>query len=197
MRESLRCDAIVVGSGAGGAPVAAALAEAGLDVVVLEAGARFETRDFSGEEGEMIARLMTAKGSALVSRVPDAEARGARVVPLARADRIEVAGGGVRAVQATRLDPRTRQPVGFRRRARTRDGGAAVPGARGRGAAQGFCDESGRAFDVAGLYVTDAAALPSNTGANPQITIMANALRIAGGITAARGGRRSDEESVR
>jgi len=60
MSESLRCDAVVVGSGAGGAPVAMALAAAGLDVVVLEAGARFETRDFSGEEGEMIARLMTA-----------------------------------------------------------------------------------------------------------------------------------------
>jgi choline dehydrogenase-like flavoprotein len=39
---------------------------------------------------------------------------------------------------------------------------------------------------VTGLYVTDAAALPSNTGANPQITIMANALRIAEGIAAPR-----------
>ncbi len=38
----------------------------------------------------------------------------------------------------------------------------------------------------AGLYVTDASALPTNTGANPQITIMANALRIAAGIPAAR-----------
>jgi choline dehydrogenase-like flavoprotein len=62
-------------------------------------------------------------------------------------------------------------------------GGAAMVGTR----AQGFCDESGRAFDVGGLYVTDAAALPSNTGANPQITIMANALRVAAGIVAARG----------
>jgi choline dehydrogenase-like flavoprotein len=61
-------------------------------------------------------------------------------------------------------------------------GGAAMGASR----AQGFCDESGRAFDVEGLYVTDAAALPSNTGANPQITIMANALRTAAGIVAAR-----------
>jgi choline dehydrogenase-like flavoprotein len=52
---------------------------------------------------------------------------------------------------------------------------------------RGACDESGRVFGVAGLYVTDASALPGNTGANPQITVQANALRIAAGITAARG----------
>ncbi|MDJ0869934.1 MAG: GMC family oxidoreductase [Myxococcota bacterium] len=43
------------------------------------------------------------------------------------------------------------------------------------------CDETGRVHGLRGLYVTDAAALPSNTGANPQITIMANALRVASG----------------
>ena len=490
----LRCEAVVIGSGAGGAPVALALAEAGLDVVVLEAGPRLETRDFSGEEGEMIARLMTAntardsgmevyagacvggstvvndalcwrppseileswrrdfglpgltdaalapfadrawqavnasptdrehlnrnahrlevgaarlgwsaeamhrnvrgcanlglcnigcpsgaKQSALVTWIPDAEALGVRVVPRARADRIEVEDGRVRAVRATRFDPKSGAPIGTLRvdadvvcvaagvlgtpalllrsglagdtplgrgiqfhssvyvtarfpepvlgfygptmayavtewsdvnghdgpgymlenvtvspsvtasslpgfgaehervmealpylaRAvvvlrdqtrgsveaagdgpaslsyqpvagdleRIRDavtqlarlylaagatevllpvngfapvrseadlaplaaaeftpralsllyavhlfGGAAMGGSR----TQGFCDESGRAFDVAGLYVTDASALPSNTGANPQITILANALRVAAGIAAAR-----------
>jgi choline dehydrogenase-like flavoprotein len=494
MSDALRCDAVVIGSGAGGAPVALALAEAGLEVVVLEAGPRLETRDFSGEEGEMIARLMTAntardsgmevyagacvggstvvndalcwrpppeilaswrdgfgltgltesalapyvdrawrtvnasptdaehmnrnarrleagaarlgwsgeamprnvrgcanlglcnigcpsgaKQSALVTWIPDAEQHGARIVPLARADRIEVEAGRVRAVAATRLDPTTREPAGSLRieagivctaagvlgtpalllrsglgagtplgdavqfhssvyvtarfaepvlgfygptmayavtewsdvhghrgpgfmienvtvspsttaaslpgfgapheqvmealpnlaravvvlRDRTRGriavdgdgpaslsyqpvpedlgrirdaakqiarlylaagasevylpvngiapvrgeselvaldaidfapralsllyavhlfGGAAMGGSRG----VGFCDESGRAFDVEGLYVTDASALPTNTGANPQITIMANALRIAAGIAASR-----------
>jgi choline dehydrogenase-like flavoprotein len=53
----LSCDAIVVGSGAGGAPVAAVLAEAGLDVVLLEVGPRIETREFNGDEGEMTAKL--------------------------------------------------------------------------------------------------------------------------------------------
>jgi len=56
-RERLSADAVVVGSGAGGAPVAAVLAEAGFDVVVLEAGPRVETREFTGDEGEMTAKL--------------------------------------------------------------------------------------------------------------------------------------------
>ena len=51
----------------------------------------------------------------------------------------------------------------------------------------GPCDESGRCGGIRGLYVTDAAVLPSNTGVNPQVTIMANALRIAAGIVALRG----------
>lgn len=60
----LRADAVVVGSGAGGAPAAAALAEAGLEVVLLEGGARWETRDFDGEEARMLARLMKATTAA-------------------------------------------------------------------------------------------------------------------------------------
>lgn len=50
-------DAIVVGTGAGGGPVAAVLAEAGMRVVVLEAGPRFGAGDFTGDEAEMTARL--------------------------------------------------------------------------------------------------------------------------------------------
>ena len=53
----LSADVVVIGSGAGGAPVAAVLAESGRSVVVLEAGPRFETRDFTGDEAEMTARL--------------------------------------------------------------------------------------------------------------------------------------------
>lgn len=46
----------------------------------------------------------------------------------------------------------------------------------------GVCDERGAVFGTRGLYVADASALPSNTGVNPQITILANALRVAEGI---------------
>jgi choline dehydrogenase-like flavoprotein len=46
----------------------------------------------------------------------------------------------------------------------------------------GVCDERGACFGVRGLYVADAAGLPSNTGVNPQITIMANALRIGAAL---------------
>lgn len=56
----------------------------------------------------------------------------------------------------------------------------------GRDPAAGACDENGRVWGAEGLYVADAAALPTNTGVNPQVTIMANALRVAAAAAAAR-----------
>jgi choline dehydrogenase-like flavoprotein len=61
-------------------------------------------------------------------------------------------------------------------------GGAALAETR----AGGACRPDGRLHDVRGLYVTDASSLPGNTSVNPQITIVANALRIASAL-AARG----------
>jgi choline dehydrogenase-like flavoprotein len=225
--ETLRADAVVIGSGAGGAPVAALLAESGREVIVLDAGPRLATSEMSGDEGEMTSRLYTlrqtrgsalslyagvcvggstvindalcwrpppevlaawreehglpeltdaalapfveqawegvsatptgrdhlnrnahalargaralgwageamprsvrgcvnlglcnfgcpsgAKQSTLVSYVPRAERAGARVVPDARAERIELEAGAARAVLATRLDAVSRAPVG-------------------------------------------------------------------------------------
>ncbi len=53
----LDCDVVVVGSGAGGATIAAELAEAGWDVIVLEEGGYYSTRDFTAEASTMIRQL--------------------------------------------------------------------------------------------------------------------------------------------
>jgi choline dehydrogenase-like flavoprotein len=62
--DRLEADAVVVGSGAGGAPVAASLAEAGRRVVVVEAGPRLGSGDFTGDEGAMTARLWKVAATA-------------------------------------------------------------------------------------------------------------------------------------
>ena len=57
-------------------------------------------------------------------------------------------------------------------------GGATMGGSRD----AATCRPDGRLWNAEGVYVCDASSLPGNTGVNPQISIMANALRIAGGI---------------
>ena len=70
----LSCDAVVVGSGAGGAVVAAELADAGKDVIVLELGGYYNEGDFNQLELPMLQKLYldggasaTAEGMALVA----------------------------------------------------------------------------------------------------------------------------------
>jgi len=59
----LGADVVIVGSGAGGATMAAELAEAGFDVIVLEEGRYYSTRDFTADASAMI-RAMYRNGGA-------------------------------------------------------------------------------------------------------------------------------------
>ena len=55
-------DVVVVGTGAGGAVAAARLAEAGLEVVVLEAGGLWTADEFTEQDAEMAERLYAEQG---------------------------------------------------------------------------------------------------------------------------------------
>lgn len=61
----LDADVVVVGSGAGGATIAAELAEAGAAVVVLEEGSYYETRDFTADTSAMVRQLYRDGGATL------------------------------------------------------------------------------------------------------------------------------------
>lgn len=60
--DTLQCDVVVIGSGAGGGVVAGELAARGLDVVVLEKGGYYNEADFSHLEGETLSRLYDGGG---------------------------------------------------------------------------------------------------------------------------------------
>src|SRR5438270_5862284 len=70
--SSVRCDAVVIGSGVGGAAVARTLARAGLDVVVVEEGRRFGVEEFrTGRPIDRFAALYRDGGStAALGRPP-------------------------------------------------------------------------------------------------------------------------------
>ena len=61
--SELTCDAVVVGSGAGGGVVAAELAEGGLDVIVLEEGGHHRTESFDTDVGGALKRLYRDGGA--------------------------------------------------------------------------------------------------------------------------------------
>jgi len=73
------CDVVIVGSGAGGAVTAAILAEAGLDVIVLEAGGAHNRESYPADPLEAIATLYRDGGLTI------AEGRPAIPVPVGRA----------------------------------------------------------------------------------------------------------------
>ena len=63
-------DVVIVGSGAGGAVAAKELAEAGLDVLVLEEGEHFDRRDFKGAPSERLRRFYRGNGLTFTIGVP-------------------------------------------------------------------------------------------------------------------------------
>ncbi len=63
--RTIVADVCVIGSGAGGAPVAAVLAEAGARVVVLEDGAHFPTSSLTGDPRTMLAQLYRDGGQTM------------------------------------------------------------------------------------------------------------------------------------
>ncbi len=73
------CDVVIVGSGAGGAVAAATLAEAGLDVIVLEAGEAFDRDSYPADPLEAISQLYRDGGLTI------AEGRPRIPVPVGRA----------------------------------------------------------------------------------------------------------------
>jgi choline dehydrogenase-like flavoprotein len=78
-REGEECDVVIVGSGAGGAVAAATLAEAGLDVIVLEAGHSYARDNYPSDPLEAISSLYRDGGLTV------AEGRPPIPVPVARA----------------------------------------------------------------------------------------------------------------
>ena len=61
--ETLSCDVVVVGSGAGGGCVAAGLARAGLDVIVVEKGGYRSESDFHHREGAALSEMYLYGGN--------------------------------------------------------------------------------------------------------------------------------------
>jgi choline dehydrogenase-like flavoprotein len=77
--ETEECDVVIVGSGAGGAVAAATLAEAGLDVIVLEAGGAYNRDSYPSNPLEAISSLYRDGGLTI------AEGRPPIPVPVGRA----------------------------------------------------------------------------------------------------------------
>jgi choline dehydrogenase-like flavoprotein len=78
--EGEECDVVIVGSGAGGAAAAAELAEAGLDVIVLEAGGHFNRDNYPQGHLDSIATLYRDAGLTMAEGNPPIPVPVAKVV---------------------------------------------------------------------------------------------------------------------
>jgi choline dehydrogenase-like flavoprotein len=78
--EGEECDVVIVGSGAGGASAAAVLAEAGLDVIVLEAGGHYERGTYPEDPLEALPALYRDAGLTIAEGRPSIPLPMGRVV---------------------------------------------------------------------------------------------------------------------
>jgi choline dehydrogenase-like flavoprotein len=78
--EGEECDVVIVGSGAGGAVAAAELAQAGLDVIVLEAGPHYNRDNYPSDHLEAIAGLYRDGGLTIAEGRPPIPVPVAKVV---------------------------------------------------------------------------------------------------------------------
>lgn len=78
--EGEECNVVIVGSGAGGAVAAAELAAAGLDVIVLEAGAHYNRDNYPADHLEAIAELYRDGGLTIAEGRPPIPVPVAKVV---------------------------------------------------------------------------------------------------------------------
>lgn len=78
--EGEECDVAIVGSGAGGAVAAATLAEAGLDVLVLEAGDRYDRDNYPADRLDAVAQLYRDAGLTIAEGRPPIPVPVAKVV---------------------------------------------------------------------------------------------------------------------
>ena len=150
---SLECGAVVVGSGAGGATVAAELAEAGVDVIMLEEGGYHPTESFTAGTGRALRTLYRDGGGGMAIGRPSvlyAEGRcvgGSTVVnggmswrTPARVLQRWAEQEGLRAIGERDLDPyfARRSSRGSRSGNRTRRRSGGTPAVPGRGAGPGL-----------------------------------------------------------
>src|SRR2546421_3357407 len=66
-----RAAVVVIGTGAGGATVAAELAEGGVEVIMLEEGGYYSAKDFSLDSPEMVRKLYRNAGTAVIRGRPN------------------------------------------------------------------------------------------------------------------------------
>jgi len=69
-REGEECDVVVIGSGAGGAVAAATMAEAGLDVLVLEAGRHYDRDSYPRDQLDAVRGLYRDAGLTIAAGKP-------------------------------------------------------------------------------------------------------------------------------